>query len=388
MIRKLRLGIVGLSKFIGQHHLSAARSIISPRVEVDHCVPGRFEHFDVNKEVALTMGFEEDRIFSELGAMLELAGAELDGVIIATPNYAHVIHCMDVARAGKHVICDKPLARNAVEADAIVRVVQKAGVKSCITPTYCGHPPLLQARYFLHGMDTVIGGRFTYDQRWLRKKQEQMGPNEGSAQAEWRRDPERSGKGGAVGDLISHLLFQIWFITGQKITAAWGDRRWVVEGLGSGKTEDQTLARIRLERGAEITLESVQYAGGHQNDNAWELWCKDGWAFGWSQREPEFLWLCQDGGPRTYLTRDDFTSPILGATRTMPSLHNDGWHDADARFIWSVASQILGCLPAGIEPFHPTVLDGRNINAVIDAIIESSDAGTPRQWVEVSWREG
>lgn len=386
----LSLGIFGLDGFIGRHHMSAAGSVISPKIIVEACVPGKEKDYEDNIQLCLRMGFSKKSIYPTLEAMLASEHDILDGVIIASPNYLHAPQCIMVAEAGKHVICDKPLGTSAEDADAIVAAVEKTGVKSAVTTTYCGHPPMIEARERILKANRsydIVGGRFVYDQRWLRMKLKDMKLENGLMQAEWRKYSSKSGKGGSVGDLVSHLIAQLIFMTGLKVVEVWASRRWVVEGeegKADGMTDDQITCMLILENGAVITVESVQYAGGYQNDNEWALWMKDGWSYGWSQRTPEELWVTE-GGPRIYLTRDDFQSPLLPATETMPSRHGDGWHDADGRILTSFAWEVLDYLPDGAELFHPDVHVGRNINAVIDALVESADADPPRQLVKVDW---
>ena len=100
-------GIIGTSKFIGQHHLAAARSIISPRVDVNFCVPGSPENFEINKEGARQMGFSMLRTYGTVSAMLEQERVESGRprfVIIATPNHLHAEDCIRAAEAGYDII--------------------------------------------------------------------------------------------------------------------------------------------------------------------------------------------------------------------------------------------------------------------------------------------
>lgn len=390
MGKRLHAGIVGCSKFIGPQRLSAARGVLSPQIMVEHCVPGDTKNFEHNMPFARDeLDFDEGNIYDSLATMLAKAGDDIGCVIINTPNWLHLPMCITAAAAGKHIICDKPLACSLAEADDIFKATRAAGVELCTTPTYCGHPANLEARHRIRGggiADRLRGGRLTYDQAWLMKPQADMSPDEGSVQAEWRRDPSLAGEAGASGDLGFHLLAQLHFMTGLRITRGWSMRRWVVEGKESGKTEDQLLGQVELENGATITLETTQWVGGHTNDDAWELWFDKGESYGWSQREHEFLWHAV-GGDRTYLSRASFGSPILKASRTvMPPLHSDGWHDADGRLMTSFAWKVLGRTPASIEHFHPDALFSRNIHAVIDALIASSNATPERQWVPVNWQ--
>ena len=383
---------MGLSKFIGQHHMGSARSIVAPRVDIDACVPGSPENFSANRRIALSMGFDASRIYCTIPEMIAAERDKIRFVIVATPNDKHLEHASLVAEGGLDLILDKPVGRTAAEADGILAAVKRAGIRSCVTATYCGHSALIEARdIVLHGghSSKLLGGRMTYDQRWLRKKLADMREEDGLAEAVWRKSAEKSGKAGSLGDIMSHLLFALHFITGQKFYSAWGHRRWVVEGSESRHTmtDDHCTAMVTMDNGAEITLESTQYAGGHQNDIAIELWFSDGRTLMWNKREPDILVWCDSAkGNRQILTGDDFRSPLHQLLRTMPSMHGDGWKDANARLIASYAIGALG-LPGKELGFHPDVLAGRNVNATIDAIVQSSEASTPRQLVGIDWKE-
>ncbi len=377
---RLRGAIVGLSGFIGQHHLSAARGVISPHITIDACVPGSEENFVQNFDGAIKMGFDTKRIYRTLDEMLVAEKGRIDFVIIATPNYLHRTQCIAVAEAGLHLVCDKPLGMDADEATRIVAAVEKTGIKSCVTATYCGHAAVIEARHIIQNVwkcaDELQGGTFSYFQRWLRKKLATMKAEEGLKQAMWRKDAKLSGEGGAAGDILSHLIFEFCFVTGLDFYNVRAQRDFIIEAASSESTDDQVLAVFGFEDDKTITMEAKQYVGGHQNDNKFELNFSDGKSIGWDVRDSEVLWVTPDGGSRRILTRDDFRSPILPATHTMPAMHIDGWHDADARLLTSFAWDVLGTpLPKGVKPFHPTVQLARNVNAYIDAVIASSDNG-------------
>ncbi len=392
MKNKLVAGAVGINKFIGKHRIQAARSVLTPCIDFDACVPGTPGNFDAKIKLAMDFGFERHRIYPTLEEMLHAEKGKLDFVSLTTPNKFHAEQAIQVARAGVNLMVDKPLALTASEADKIVAAVELAGIWSLVTATYCGHAALIEARHRIQKMSApaakaLQGGRLSYDQAWLKIVLSLMTPDTGSDQAAWRKNPELSGKGGAAGDILSHLLFQLHFITGLKVVAVRAKRSYVVEGKASGMTDDQVTVIAVMENGAEITLEATQFAGGHQNDNKLELWFEGGNTLGWDIREAEILWVTENGGPRQLLTRSDFKSPIVPFTHSMPAMHPEGWINADARLIYPFAWQIAGrALPDGVDFYHPDVRMARNICAVGDAIIESSDcASGPFGRVPVDW---
>lgn len=379
--------MVGLSGFIPRHHLVGLRGILSPQVNIEACVPGDPEHFEENRALAISLGFDGDRVYRTPEELVAKEKGRIQFGVGARPNFLHESDFRPFAEAHLGFISDKPLAHTLESANAMADLAVRHGVATCVTPTYCGHPPNIEARHRILGggrAPNILGGLFRYPQGWLKKKQAAMTSGEGAKQAKWRRDPEQAGAGGATGDLVSHLVHQLLFFTGLRVMHAWARRRWMIEGAG-GTTDDKIVGGVRLENGAEIEVHSVQFAGGHANDNTWELWLKDGVSYGWSMNDPEILWTTENGRTER-LNRGDFQSPLLPATHTMPPDHDDGWAKANGRLCQSFLWDTLSCVPAGATPFHPDFLVGRNVVAVLDAMIRSSVNRPEGQDVAVNWR--
>jgi predicted dehydrogenase len=363
---------------------------MTDRIVVDACVPGAPENYEKNRAAAIDMGFDPERVYQDLETALHREKGRSQFFIVNTPNNLHTPQCCAIAEHGYHFIVDKPLARNLKEADEIVEAVKRNGVKTCITPSWTFVAPNVEAQYRIAGQGLgkdILGGRFLYDQVWLKKKLEDITPEEGRKEALWRATVETSGEAGALGDIGSHELFQLHIISGLRIPVVRAFRWFVVQGRQEGKrTDDRALFVATLENGADVTCEVTQFAGGHGNDNHWELWLKDGLSFGWSQQEPEVLW-CTDNEDRARMELINFKAPILKVTDTMPARHGDRWNEAEKRLVSSFVWSIKGKSPGGVQPFHPDVLVGRNINAILEAAVESADAGTPGKPVKVDWRD-
>jgi predicted dehydrogenase len=387
-IPTIRTLSTGVTKFIGPHWAKGGRSVLLPRFTFDDCVPGRPENIEENAKIAAGHGFGNS--YRDLDEALS-SGEQFQMGMIATPNHRHLPEAEAMMRAGIDVAIEKPLEKDAARARQIALLAKELGRKTLVTATYCGCPGNLEARHRIYGEgrgSLVRGGRATYLQGWRWKKVADMKPEEGRDQADWRADAEKSGEGGALGDILSHLLFEIWFVTGQPIVAVKrANRRYVVEGpereREGGKkiktTDDDTTVIVVLENGAEITCQAVQYAGGHQNDNAWELWLEDGSAYRWDiSQDTETLWV---GDER--LSSGSFNTPMLAATCAIPARHGDGWHDAGARLLQWLGWEITNTRPDGVEPLPLDALIGLNISLVIDAIIES--ANEDGKIVETGW---
>jgi len=151
----------------------------------------------------------------------------IDAVAIVTPNHTHAAIACDFARAGVHVVCDKPLCMNGHEASAIEAAARDGNIVFGVTYTYAGYPMVRQAR------DMVRVGRLgdvrkvvvEYHQGWLARKIEDAGQK----QAAWRTDPALAGAG-ALGDIGSHCEQLIANITGLRVESLCADLSTFVHG--------------------------------------------------------------------------------------------------------------------------------------------------------------
>lgn len=382
----------GLSGFIGSQWAAAAGMVMNPRLRRDHCIPGRAENLVVNAEIAAKLGFSHSYGTLEEALADSIANHRLG--ISALPNHLHEESVLPMLGAGLHVACDKPLAHTYESARRMAqraKELRSGGTRTAVLPTYCAFPALLEAEYRIAcNRPRILGGRFVYDQGWLKKPLAQMTEAEGSKQAGWRKVVDQSGDGGALGDIFSHIVFQLWFLTGQKIVAVKrANRRFVIEGqmvkMPDGTTvagtDDECCAILILESGAEINCHAVQYADGKRNDNGWQLWT-DGPTYQWNMdHHPEILRV----GDR-HLAGEAFTAPILGATRTMPAFHGQGWTEAAARMLQWFVWEIMDDYPPGVSEFPFDFLLGLNVQKVIRAVIESDDSGGKE--ADVGWIDG
>ncbi|PIR49595.1 hypothetical protein COU79_04030, partial [Candidatus Peregrinibacteria bacterium CG10_big_fil_rev_8_21_14_0_10_54_7] len=244
---RLYLALVGMG-FIGPHQMRAARGVLSPRLDVDTCVPeqdpDRFDEFGIPK--ALRFGFERRHVYRGLGELL--ANEDVDGAIIATRNNRHRADALECMEAGVAPVSEKPLSDTLENADVMLEAARKFGLsRTCVLPSYTGHAANLEARHIVRTRKPVFRhGKAGYLQKWLRKLLATMTAAEGHDLAAWRKDPKQSGAG-VTGDLIAHLLHETVFILGMPIVEARAERRWFVEGQASGQTEDTCFGQVRFE---------------------------------------------------------------------------------------------------------------------------------------------
>ena len=156
---------------------------------------------------AAELGLDPERSYASFEDMAKAEAKRPDGieaVAIVTPNHMHFPVAKAFLKAGIHVICDKPLTSTLADAKKLVSLAADSGKLFILTHNYTGYPMIRQAR------DMVAKGELgriqlvqsEYAQDWLTTALEKTGQK----QAEWRVDPERSGAGGAIGDIGTHAL--------------------------------------------------------------------------------------------------------------------------------------------------------------------------------------
>jgi len=187
------------------------------------------------------------------------------------PNDAHAEPCIAAAAAGKHIICEKPLARNAEEAATMLAAVRAAGVKHMVAFNYRFVPAIRQARQLIES--GVLGRIYHYRAIYL---QEWILPHYGTPRI-WRLDKQQAGSG-ALGDLGAHIIDLAHYLVGDiasvgAVTRTFIDERPLPDGPGTAKVDvdDAFVATVEFANGALGTLESTRFAAGRKNHQVIEI---------------------------------------------------------------------------------------------------------------------
>lgn len=179
---------------------------------------------------------------SAVGRIEDLLDQELDAVDICTPNFLHAPMAIAALEAGKHVMCERPLARSSEEAAAMVKAAKKADRHLMCAVQHRFRPDAQLLRKFVDKGD--LGDIFLAKAGWLRQKTEWDSD-------EWRRTKRESG-GGVVLDLGFQMLdLSLWVLGSHKVTSVTAS----VHRTKKGEVEDSATAFFRLESGATLTLE-------------------------------------------------------------------------------------------------------------------------------------
>jgi predicted dehydrogenase len=299
---------------------------------------------------------------------------DIDAVDICTPGDSHAEIAIAAVRAGKAVLCEKPLANTAIEAAAMRDAAVKAGVVHMICHNYRRAPAVALAKRLIEAgrIGEIRHYRGTYLQDWI------VDPEFPRV---WRLEKAKAGSG-ALGDIASHSLDLADYLVGEirsvsGLLETFVRERPLEDGSGRGPVDvdDAALALLRFEGGAIGSVEGTRFAPGRKNHNRFEINGSLGSLAFDLERMNELELYVEEGpesGFRTILATDP-SHPYVDAW--WPPGHILGYEHT---FVHTVAD-FARAVASGEVP-QPSFDDGLRNQLVLDAIERS--AGT-RQWESV-----
>lgn len=378
-ISQLRAGIIGAG-FIGPVHLEALRRL-GVQVTALCDVPGRVQ--------ALAANFGIPEAYDDYRALL--GSANVDVVHITAPNRFHSPMSVAALKAGKHVICEKPLAMTTRETARIVKLAGAAGTVFAVNYNVRFYPAVLQLRKMVEAgeLGQIIHVNGSYMQDWLFK----------NTDYNWRLLPSEGGSLRAVADIGTHWLDTVSFILGAKIQAVFADlgtwHQTRKRPLGEVRTfanadsrikysafrvqtEDFASVLLQFENGARGNLGVSQVAAGRKNCIRIEIYGSKQSAW-WCSESPEFLCLGHRDGANETAVR---ATPAFGRGASgfmdYPPGHVEGFPDTFKMLFRS----IYGVIAAGGrgERLFATAEDGHEEVAICEAILKSHRT---KRWVKL-----
>ena len=382
MTRSLKAAVIG-SGFIGPVHVEALRRL---GIEVTGILASTLEHGQRRAEVL--------RLPKAYGSLDELlAEPGLDAVHITAPNYLHKPMVEAAIAAGKHVVCEKPLAMDSMEGQHLLELAEKAGIVHATNFNFRFYPLCQEARAIVQGgkLGSIyqIYGRYAQD--WLLK----------DTDWNWRLEPELGGDMRAVADIGSHWLDLTRFIAGQDISEICADfatflpvrkKPLVPLETFAGKelqpdeyeereirTEDYASILLRFSGDARGVLTVSQVSAGRKNSNAFEINGSTG-SIAWNSERVEELWLGHRDRPSELLLKDaTLMSPDARATTETPGGHAEGFRDT-FKMLYKRVYQAIEAGGPPAEPNYPTFADGVYALKLGEAIFRSA---REERWVTV-----
>jgi len=381
--RTLNVGVIGTG-FIGPAHIEAARRTFLAEVVALADINGDVARRKAN-DLAVGLAFGDYR---EL-----LRQDHVEVVHICTPNYLHYTMVKEALLAGKHVVCEKPLAMNRREAEELVELAEKLGKVHAVHFNVRFYPLVREARSLVSQgkVGKVFAIHGSYLQDWLFYETDYN----------WRLEPELSGPSRAVADIGSHWLDLVEYISGQQVVEVFADfatfhktRKKPLKPVETyaGKilkpedyetvpitTEDYASVLLHFDGGAHGVMTVNQVAAGRKNRITYEI---DGslCALFWDSERPNELWIGRRDKANELLMKDP--SLVSETTRqiiSFPGGHNEGFPDTSKHFFREVYSAILNDQPREEWTF-PTFVDGLREVILCEAILESAQKGA---WVQV-----
>ncbi|MGG5258120.1 Gfo/Idh/MocA family protein [Phycicoccus avicenniae] len=314
-----------------------------------------------------------------------VARPDVDLVDICTPGDTHAEIAIAALEAGKHVLCEKPLANTVAEARAMAEAARRAaahGVRSMVGFTYRRVPAIALARQLVQQgrIGQVRHVRAQYLQDWL------VDPE---APLTWRLEKERAGSG-ALGDIGAHVIDLAHFVTGESITgvsavtetfvrerplpgAARGLSAEAGGGRGRVTVDDAAVFVARLSGGGLGTFEATRFATGRKNAIRLEVNGSAGsLAFDFEDMNVLHVHDASVDARESGFTRVVVTEPTHPyVEHWWPAGHGLGYEHAFTH----QAAELLDAIARGVDP-EPSFADGLAVQEVLAAVETSAASGS------------
>ncbi len=314
---------------------------------------------------------------------------DIDLVDIATPNDSHPEIAIAALEAGKHVLCEKPLARTAEEALAMRDAAVRAGVTHMVAFNYRRTPAVALARKLIDegAIGAVRNFRGTYLQDWS---------NDPDLPLSWRFRKDVAGSG-ALGDIGTHVVDFARYLVGEitdvnALLKRWIEDRPVPEGgadqlAGAAKlsdarrepvdVDDEVMTMLRFENGAVGSIEATRAAHGRKNFLTFEIHGESGTlVFDYERRDELRFFSARDEGDR-HGFRTILTGPAHPYGEGLWPIPGLGVGYGETKIV--ECRDLMQAIADG-RPGDPSFDDGYRIALIADAIVASSEAGG---WVAV-----
>lgn len=298
------------------------------------------------------------------------------------PNDAHAEPSIAAAEAGKHVFCEKPLARTAEEAKTMLDAVQKAGVKHMVAFNYRFVPAIRQIRKLIDEgkLGQIYHFRAVYLQEWIM-------PHYNTPMI-WRLQKEKAGSG-ALGDLGSHIIDLGRYLVGEVTSVSAQTRTFIKErpddagGTGTVDVDDAFAAVMEFDNGALGTVEATRFAAGRKNGQRIEINAEKGSIVFNLERlnELEVFWVGEEPqetqGFHNVLVSEGY-HPWW--ENWWPQGHMIGWEHS---FVHEI-DHLLDCIvnDKAVSPIGADFEDGYKNAVICDAILQSAET---RRQVDVKY---
>ena len=376
MYSSITAGVAGTG-FIGPVHVEALRRL---GVRVKGISSATLE---IAEEARQQLNLEH--AYPSFEAMLE--DDELDVIHLAVPNVLHYPMVKQVLAAGKHVMCEKPLAMTSEQGEELVKLAAATNLKAGVNYNLRFYPMNLDVKDRLAKGDarvfSVVGG---YQQDWLLY----------DTDYNWRVLADQGGALRAVSDIGTHWLDLLHFTTGLEVEAVLADLTTVhttrrrpkgeVSSFSNEKLRDEDLESIpvttddhasillKFKGGARGQLFVTQVSAGHKNRLTYDIATEDA-AYEFNSERPNELLIGRRGAPSEFFLKDPaLLNGLAGPYANYPGGHNEGFPDTFKQCFRSFYNDILaGDATTDEHPLYANFEDGLRELVICDAIMKSHE---------------
>jgi len=385
MAKKYKVGVIGVG-FIGPAHMEGIRRLGFDVVAVAEATQELAEQSAERLLVPKAYGDWKDLI----------ADPEIDVVHIASPNFLHYKHAKAALEAGKHVICEKPLAMTSAESGELVRLAAEKKLVNAVNFNIRFYPLVQDAKARIEAGEIgdklyIIQGSYLQD--WLLL----------DTDWNWRLEPEFGGELRAVADIGSHWMDLVTFVTGTRIESVFADFKTFVPirkkpkkkiDTFGGKlevdmayeekpifTEDYAAVLFKFDNGARGVMTVSQVSSGRKNRLFFEINGSKS-SLIWDSEIPNQLVIGHRPEPDQLLIKDpSLMTQAAQWSASYPGGHPEGFPDTFKQ-LQTAVYRYISSGDFERKPDFPTFLDGHNILVVNDAILLSAKEN---RWVDIEY---
>ncbi len=366
------VGMLGYA-FMGKAHTNAYKTqpyMMYPPVAIPRLVAIAGRNESAVSEAARRYGYE--KYYTDWQAMI--ADPDVQLFDNSGPNDAHAEPTIAAAKAGKHVFCEKPLARTAAESKVMLDAVVAAGVKHMVAFNYRFVPAIRQIRDLIDSgaLGQIYHFRAVYLQEWIADPDFPM---------VWRLDKSVAGSG-ALGDLGAHIIDLARFLVGEPSRLMAMTKTFIKDRTGaSGASEkvtvdDAFVSTLEFENGALGTIEATRFAPGRKNYNSFEINAEHGSIRFNLERFNELEVFWKNSTPRE---TQGFTNVLVSESfhpwwkNWWPQGHMIGWEHT---FTHEIDHLLRAIVENGeVGPYGATFEDGYRAAVICDAVLASAETG-------------
>ena len=380
---ELRAAVIGAG-FVGRAHIEALRRLGIPVIAVVGSSPERAE--TARSALGLARAY---------ASVQELANdSEVDVVHICTPNHLHFEQASTVLQAGKHVMCEKPLAMDTRQSTDLIELAQKQQRVGAVTYNLRYYPLCQEARALIQqgaiGEPRLVHGGFLQD--WLFYPQDWN----------WRLETELGGELRAVSDIGTHWLDLAIWLTGRRVTEVCADLATIIpvrkrprgrvetfQKIAEAASDDVKIATddyasvlLRFERNLRGVMTVSQVSAGRKAFLEFEINGSEG-SLSWNSESPNRLWIGHRNQANQELLKDPaLMSPVARRYSGYPGGHTEGYPDTFLQLFKDFYGYIRDAKPSP-APTFPTFQTGHEELVLCDAVARSA---RERRWVSIGQR--